>query len=183
VLIPEKCNLKKIMFKGNACLACFLYLAGWLFLTGCVPAWHTTYSNTPNRCVLAVSLQHTPTAVFSNPCRYSTFATRKDGTYFTNKALTQAAEDLAEAKHEYGDFQKDLVAQVVDVAATFVEVWEAVASALSELDVLSGFADLATSDPGRWAGRRASLVWERVFVFCFPDTFGRKIACMYLILL
>lgn len=35
------------------------------------------------------------------------------------------------------------------MAATFCEVWSAVATLVAELDVLSGFADLATSDPTR----------------------------------
>jgi DNA mismatch repair protein MSH2 len=38
---------------------------------------------------------------------------------------------------------------VVAVAATFCEVWTAVAALVSELDVLGGFADLATADPTR----------------------------------
>lgn len=39
--------------------------------------------------------------------------------------------------------------QVVAVAATFCEVWAAVAVLVAELDVLAGFADLATADPTR----------------------------------
>eukprot|EP00879_Flechtneria_rotunda_P031926 GHRR01035031.1.p1 GENE.GHRR01035031.1~~GHRR01035031.1.p1 ORF type:complete len:113 (-),score=14.99 GHRR01035031.1:228-566(-) len=39
--------------------------------------------------------------------------------------------------------------QVVAVAATFCQVWSSVASLVAELDVLAGFADLATSDPTR----------------------------------
>lgn len=37
--------------------------------------------------------------------------------------------------------------QVVSVAATFCEVWEAVCSVLAELDVLVAFADLCTAAP------------------------------------
>jgi len=37
--------------------------------------------------------------------------------------------------------------QVVAVAATFCEVWSAAAALIAELDVLAGFADLATADP------------------------------------
>jgi DNA mismatch repair ATPase MutS len=39
--------------------------------------------------------------------------------------------------------------QVVAVAATFCEVWGAAAALIAELDVLAGFADLATADPTR----------------------------------
>lgn len=35
------------------------------------------------------------------------------------------------------------------MAATFCEVWSSVAALIAELDVLAGFADLATSDPTR----------------------------------
>lgn len=37
--------------------------------------------------------------------------------------------------------------QVVGVAQSFCEVWESVAGALAELDVLLGFADLAVNAP------------------------------------
>ena len=37
--------------------------------------------------------------------------------------------------------------QVVSVAATFCEVWEGVTSLIAEVDVLAGFAELATSAP------------------------------------
>jgi DNA mismatch repair protein MSH2 len=39
--------------------------------------------------------------------------------------------------------------QVVGVAATFTSVWVEVAGLIAELDVLAGFADLATADPTR----------------------------------
>jgi DNA mismatch repair protein MSH2 len=39
--------------------------------------------------------------------------------------------------------------QVVAVAATFCEVWSSVSGLIAELDVLAGFADLATADPTR----------------------------------
>jgi hypothetical protein len=38
---------------------------------------------------------------------------------------------------------------VVGVAATFTGVWVEVAGLIAELDVLAGFADLATADPTR----------------------------------
>ena len=41
----------------------------------------------------------------------------------------------------------DLDLQVVSVAATFCEVWEGVTSLIAEVDVLAGFAELATSAP------------------------------------
>ena len=39
------------------------------------------------------------------------------------------------------------MAQVVGIAATYVEVWEEVSALLGELDVLAGFAELAACAP------------------------------------
>lgn len=47
---------------------------------------------------------------------------RKDGTKFTNKQLRDAAERLSGVSGQYEDLQRELVVQVVAVAATFVEV-------------------------------------------------------------
>ena len=43
--------------------------------------------------------------------------------------------------------QTQVCVQVVSVAATFCEVWEGVTSLIAEVDVLAGFAELATSAP------------------------------------
>ena len=40
---------------------------------------------------------------------------------------------------------------MVEVARSFVEVWESLTSILSELDVLAGFADLAANAPDPYA--------------------------------
>jgi hypothetical protein len=53
--------------------------------------------------------------------RYTLIETRKDGTKFTSKKLRDAAERLAAAGGRYEALQKELVEQVVAVAATFVE--------------------------------------------------------------
>lgn len=53
-----------------------------------------------------------------------------------------------------------LCAQVVEVARSFVEVWEGVTALLSELDVLAGFADLAANAPDPYA-RPEVCVWGR----------------------
>eukprot|EP00897_Mesotaenium_endlicherianum_P002845 jgi/Mesen1/2589/ME000164S01718 len=78
---------------------------------------------------------------------YVTLETRKDGVKFTNAKLRRLSEQFAKLTDEYAATQRDLVAKVVEVAATFVEVFEGVAALLAELDVLLSFADLAVAAP------------------------------------
>ncbi|KAF6160878.1 hypothetical protein GIB67_041932 [Kingdonia uniflora] len=73
--------------------------------------------------------------------------TRKDGVKFTNQKLKKLGDQYQKLLEEYTSCQKELVARVVQTAATFSEVFESLAGILSELDVLLSFADLATSCP------------------------------------
>ncbi|XP_047330936.1 DNA mismatch repair protein MSH2 [Impatiens glandulifera] len=73
--------------------------------------------------------------------------TRKDGVKFTNSKLKKLGDQYQHILEDYKNCQKDLVARVVQTAATFSEVFESLASLLSELDVLLGFADLAACCP------------------------------------
>ncbi|OVA06755.1 DNA mismatch repair protein MutS [Macleaya cordata] len=73
--------------------------------------------------------------------------TRKDGVKFTNSKLKKLGDQYQKLLEEYTSCQKELVARVVQTAATFSEVFDALAGILSELDVLLSFADLATSCP------------------------------------
>lgn len=73
--------------------------------------------------------------------------TRKDGVKFTNSKLKKLGDQYQRILEEYKSCQKELVQRVVQTAATFSEVFESLAALLSELDVLLGFADLATSCP------------------------------------
>ncbi|CAO2826915.1 unnamed protein product [Amaranthus hypochondriacus] len=73
--------------------------------------------------------------------------TRKDGVKFTNSKLKKLGDQYQRILEEYKNCQKELVQRVVQTAATFSEVFEALAALLAELDVLLGFADLATSCP------------------------------------
>ncbi|KAI8470492.1 MAG: DNA mismatch repair protein [Monoraphidium minutum] len=109
--------------------------------------WHKA-ANARTRCLRIT--QKEEKAVRSRlQAKYKLLETRKDGTKFTNNALRDAAERLGAAAGKYEDLQRDLVAQVVAVAHTFVEVWEGVISLVAELDVLAGFAELACGDPTR----------------------------------
>ncbi|KAK6148671.1 hypothetical protein DH2020_019583 [Rehmannia glutinosa] len=73
--------------------------------------------------------------------------TRKDGVKFTNTKLKKLSDHYQKVVEEYKNCQKELVARVVQTAATFSEVFEGLSWSLSELDVLLGFADLASSCP------------------------------------
>ncbi|KAL2935434.1 DNA mismatch repair protein MSH2 [Bienertia sinuspersici] len=73
--------------------------------------------------------------------------TRKDGVKFTNTKLKKFGDEYQRIVEEYKNCQKELVQRVVQTAATFSEVFESLATLLAELDVLLGFADLATSCP------------------------------------
>jgi len=72
---------------------------------------------------------------------------RRDGTKFTNRALKDAAQRLADLTADYNARQTELVEQVVAVAHSFVDVWLTVAATLAELDVLAGFAELSVNAP------------------------------------
>ncbi|GAB4860956.1 MutS-like protein [Ancistrocladus abbreviatus] len=73
--------------------------------------------------------------------------TRKDGVKFTNSKLKRLGDQYQKIVEEYRNCQKELVQRVVHTAGTFSEVFQSIATLLSELDVLLGFADLASSCP------------------------------------
>lgn len=58
--------------------------------------------------------------------QYMTLETRKDGIKFTSAKLRRLSEQYTKLTEEYSSTQRELVAKVVDVAATFVEVFNCV---------------------------------------------------------
>ncbi|MCO5591782.1 hypothetical protein L7F22_045774 [Adiantum nelumboides] len=78
---------------------------------------------------------------------YITLETRKDGIKFTNAKLKRLSEQFIKLTDEYAATQWGLVGKVVEVTATFIEVFEGAASLIAELDVLLSFADLSASSP------------------------------------
>ncbi|CAI5514775.1 unnamed protein product [Closterium sp. Naga37s-1] len=78
---------------------------------------------------------------------YVTLETRKDGVKFTNAKLRRLSERHVALTDSYMAAQRELVAKVVEVAQTFLEVFEGVAALIAEMDVLQGFAELAASAP------------------------------------
>ncbi|CAI5466357.1 unnamed protein product [Closterium sp. Yama58-4] len=78
---------------------------------------------------------------------YVTLETRKDGVKFTNVKLRRLSERHVALTDSYMAAQRELVNKVVEVAQTFLEVFEGVAALIAEMDVLQGFAELAASAP------------------------------------
>ena len=107
--------------------------------------WHKS-SNQRLRC-LRITAKEEKAVRKKLQAKYMELETRKDGMKFTNKPLKAAAERLQRLASDYDTRQSALVAQVVNVASTFSEIWESVSSLVAELDVLVGFADLAASAP------------------------------------
>ncbi|GLC60185.1 hypothetical protein PLESTB_001582900 [Pleodorina starrii] len=107
--------------------------------------WHRA-ANTRTRC-LRITQKEEKNVRGKLQSKYVVIETRKDGTKFTNRGLRDAAERLNAAAGQYLVLQGELVEQVVSVAHTFVEVWEAVAALLAELDVLLAFAEAAVVAP------------------------------------
>lgn len=73
--------------------------------------------------------------------------TRKGGVKFTNTKLKKLGDKYQQILEDYKSCQKQLIIKVVEIAATFSEVFESLAALISELDVLLSFADLASSCP------------------------------------
>ncbi|KAH7445451.1 hypothetical protein KP509_01G010000 [Ceratopteris richardii] len=76
---------------------------------------------------------------------YITLETRKDGVKFTNAKLKRLSEQYITLSEDYANTQRALVGKVVEVTATFNEVFEGAASLVAELDVLVSFAELSVS--------------------------------------
>ncbi|MEW5305591.1 MAG: hypothetical protein WDW36_008123 [Sanguina aurantia] len=107
--------------------------------------WHKV-SNRNNRC-LRITNKEEKNVRQKLEKKYTALQTLKDGVKFSNKALMNAAERLNVCTAAYDDIQRELVAVIVGVAASFVDVWKGVSCTLAELDVLAGFADLSVNAP------------------------------------
>ncbi|CAG9461697.1 unnamed protein product [Pedinophyceae sp. YPF-701] len=108
--------------------------------------WHKA-NNVRTRCFRITQKEEKACRKRLQSGPYVTLETRKDGTKFTNPGLRKAALHLQNLTAGYEKHQKEIVDQVVEVAATFVEVWEGVGSVLAELDVLASFAEVSACAP------------------------------------
>ena len=78
---------------------------------------------------------------------YQILEAKKDGTKFTNKRLYSLSSRCMELDKAYECQQRVLVDRVVDVAASFVDVFLEVSNLCAEIDVLASFAEVAVSAP------------------------------------
>ena len=82
--------------------------------------------------------------------QFQALATNKDGCKFTSDELRRHSDLHASLTTEYNEKQTELVKKVVEVAASFVEIFEEVAGTVAALDVLAGFADLVACAPAEY---------------------------------
>ena len=78
---------------------------------------------------------------------YQILEAKKDGTKFTNKKIRGLSEQRVSLDRSYDAKQRHLVDRVVDVAATFSEIFLSVSAMTAEIDVLASFAEVAVSAP------------------------------------
>ncbi|GMH34046.1 hypothetical protein BSKO_01880 [Bryopsis sp. KO-2023] len=107
--------------------------------------WHRFNNNTV-RC-LRITQKEERSLRQKLQQRYLTLETKKDGTKFVSHKMQRAATELQSISHKYQSMQTELVSMVIDIAHTFVRVFEEAAVIISELDVLAGLADIAISAP------------------------------------
>jgi DNA mismatch repair protein MSH2 len=78
------------------------------------------------------------------------FETAAGGVKFRSAALVQASEKWQGYQSAYEDAQRDLVERVLKVAATYVEVFEAAAALVAQLDVFAAWAQVFAAAPGQY---------------------------------
>ena len=78
---------------------------------------------------------------------YQVLEAKKDGTKFTNKRLRQLSSKYLELGVAYEKRQRHLLERVVDVAASFVDLFLQISYICAEVDVLASFAEVAVSAP------------------------------------
>jgi|TARA_B100000768_G_C11282253_1_gene379343 DNA mismatch repair protein MSH2 len=76
---------------------------------------------------------------------YQVLEAKKDGTKFTNKKLRLLSLKYLELGVAYEKRQRHLLDRVMDVAATFVDVFLQITYTCAEIDVLASFAEVAVS--------------------------------------
>jgi len=80
-----------------------------------------------------------------NNKRYHTIDTKNNGVRFHNTAVRQLNEEYRQVKEEYNEQQKSVVAEVISVAAGYVEPMSMMSDILAQLDVLVAFSMAASA--------------------------------------
>ncbi|XP_048239590.1 DNA mismatch repair protein Msh2-like [Haliotis rufescens] len=82
-----------------------------------------------------------------NNKNYRTIDTNKNGVRFHNTAVRQLNEEYLQAKEEYGEQQKSVVTEIINIAAGYVDPMLLINDIIAVLDVLVSFAHVACSAP------------------------------------
>ncbi|KAL4232768.1 MutS-like protein [Mactra antiquata] len=85
--------------------------------------------------------------VLRNNKNYITIDTKTNGVRFHNKAVQSLNEQYMSCKEEYGEQQKSVVSEVVNIAAGYVEPMLIINDILAQLDVLVSFSQVSTCAP------------------------------------
>ncbi|KAI5118904.1 hypothetical protein M0805_002819 [Coniferiporia weirii] len=83
----------------------------------------------------------------SNEKKYTELGTNKSGVYFTTRKLKSLATDYQEVTDSYTKTQSGLVKEIVNIAATYTPVLEALDDQISHLDVIISFAHVSVNAP------------------------------------
>lgn len=82
-----------------------------------------------------------------NNKKYHTIDTNKNGVRFHSAAVKQYNQEFVQARDDYNHQQKTVVAEVISIAAGYVEPMSMLNDILAQLDVLVSFAVVSASAP------------------------------------
>lgn len=79
--------------------------------------------------------------------KYIELQTVKSGVFFTTKDLRSLSQDYSDFSAEYNSKQKELIKEILSISITYQTVFSRLSLALSSLDVISSFANVAIFAP------------------------------------
>lgn len=82
--------------------------------------------------------------------KYKLLDTARGGARFTSEALTNLNEDFTSSKERYEEAQKDIVDNIIGIAAGYQVPLNNLNLNIAQLDCLLSFAVLASSAPGEY---------------------------------
>ncbi|THH09566.1 hypothetical protein EW145_g1915 [Phellinidium pouzarii] len=85
--------------------------------------------------------------VINNNKNFTELGTNKSGVYFTTKKLKGLSIDYQEITETYTKTQSGLVKEIVNIAATYTPVLEALDNQIAHLDVIVSFAHVSVNAP------------------------------------
>jgi DNA mismatch repair protein MSH2 len=92
-------------------------------------------------------LTHNEAGSIRNKKQYQECSTQKNGVYFTTNTLSSLRRQFDQSSENYNRTQTGLVAEVVNIAASYCPVLELLAGILAHLDVIVSFAHVSVRAP------------------------------------